>query len=114
MHDRRGTIRVRSMAVKIIQTRISERGEIVLPPEVLQLLGVGPRDRVEITIEDDGVRIVAPSQDEHLQPRSIEDRGHRAARRRAALTGISAVIAPASVENAAQSRPTATAEFPAK
>ena len=41
-----------------ITTTISKRGQITLPVEVQRLLGVGPRDRVAFTIEQDQVRLV--------------------------------------------------------
>jgi AbrB family looped-hinge helix DNA binding protein len=41
-----------------IITTITQRGQVTIPVEVQRLLGVGPRDKVAFTIDQDQVRLV--------------------------------------------------------
>ena len=101
------------MTVKVIQARISERGEILLPAEVLQILGVGPNDRVEIAIDEDEVRILAGGGVEESR-RPNKANSERSARRRAALLPISRAFTHESVEEAEQAVAAAIAEVRAE
>ncbi|MGH2347651.1 MAG: AbrB/MazE/SpoVT family DNA-binding domain-containing protein, partial [Chloroflexota bacterium] len=41
-----------------ITTTITQRGQVTIPAEVRRRLGVGPRDKVAFTIDDDGVHLL--------------------------------------------------------
>ena len=41
-----------------ITTPVTQRGQVTIPPEVRRLLGIKPRDKVSVAIEDGQVRLV--------------------------------------------------------
>ena len=41
-----------------ITTSITQRGQVTIPAEVRRPLGVGPRDKVAFSIDDDGVHLL--------------------------------------------------------
>lgn len=89
---------------------VGERGEIQLPPSVLQELGIGPRDRVEIAVVDGEVRI-APSP-EHERHGQVDP--DRRARLRAAFGSISRAFEHETVEEAEAAVAKAIAEVRAE
>lgn len=43
-----------------MQTRVSTKGQIVIPESVLRRLGIQPGDRLEISVEKDRIVLTAP------------------------------------------------------
>jgi AbrB family looped-hinge helix DNA binding protein len=55
-----------------MQSRVSAKGQIVLPALVRRKLGIRAGDPLDISIEQDRIVLTAPKQ-KHFTPRIIED-----------------------------------------
>ena len=55
-----------------MQTRVSTKGQVVLPAPIRHRLGIQPGDPLDITIEQDRIVLTPPSEAK-FEPRIIED-----------------------------------------
>ena len=55
-----------------MQTRVSTKGQIVIPESVLRRLGIQPGDRLEISVEKDRIVLTAPKR-KHSKARIVKD-----------------------------------------
>lgn len=100
--------------MRTISTTIGDRGEVRLPPEVLELLGVGPHDHVDLIVDDRGVRITVPAPAIPDNTPALRSNGERATRRRTVLSQLSAAFAHESVEETERAVAAALAEIRAE
>jgi AbrB family looped-hinge helix DNA binding protein len=54
-----------------VVTRISTRGRVVLPKDILAQLGLQPGDLLDVSLEDERV-ILTPARARHSKPRIIQ------------------------------------------
>lgn len=55
-----------------MQTRLSTKGQVVLPGPVRRRLGLRPGDPLEVSVEGDGI-LLRPHKKTRLIPRIVED-----------------------------------------
>ena len=55
-----------------MQTRVSTKGQVVLPAPVRHKLGIRPGDKLDIAIEQDRV-VLTPVSEVKYEPRIVED-----------------------------------------